>query len=292
MLRVHVETTADAELSTTLDELVAEGARRMLAAALEAEVDGYVSSLIRRASTSRATAWWCATATPSPGRWSPERDPIEVRAPRVDDRRVDEVTGEKMRFRSSILPPWARKSPKVAEVLPLMYLHGMSSGDFVPALEEFFGSAAGLSASVITRLTTDWQKERDQFAHRSLEGRRLRLRVRRRDPLQRPPGGGPPVCPGHRGCAHRRDQGAGLDHRRPPGVDRVVGRRAAGPEAPGHDRPGAGRRRRGPRVLGSPLRGLPRDGPPALLGAQDGQRHERPAQVGPARRPGRPLRGP
>ena len=74
-----------------------------------------------------------------------------------------------MRFRSSILPPWARKSPKVAEVLPLMYLHGMSSGDFVPALEEFFGSAAGLSASVVTRLTTDWQKERDQFVHRSLK---------------------------------------------------------------------------------------------------------------------------
>src|SRR5271168_2184075 len=74
-----------------------------------------------------------------------------------------------MRFRSSILPPWARKSPKVAEVLPLMYLHGMSSGDFVPALEEFFGSGAGLSASVITRLTTEWQKERDQFAHRSLK---------------------------------------------------------------------------------------------------------------------------
>ena len=74
-----------------------------------------------------------------------------------------------MRFRSSILPPWARKSPKVAEVLPLMYLHGMSSGDFAPALEEFFGSAAGLSVSVITRLTTDWQRERDQFAHRSLK---------------------------------------------------------------------------------------------------------------------------
>jgi transposase-like protein len=74
-----------------------------------------------------------------------------------------------MRFRSSILPPWARKSPKVAEVLPLTYLHGMSSGDFAPALAEFFGSAAGLSASVITRLTTDWQRERDQFARRSLK---------------------------------------------------------------------------------------------------------------------------
>lgn len=168
MLRVHVETPADAELSTTLDELVAEGARRMLAAAFEAEVDGYVSSFIHELDeegrrlvvrNGHAVARTLVTGA----------GPVVVRAPRVDDRRVDEVTGEKMRFRSSILPPWARKSPKVAEVLPLMYLHGMSSGDFVPALEEFFGSAAGLSASVITRLTTEWQRERDQFAHRSLK---------------------------------------------------------------------------------------------------------------------------
>ena len=168
MLRVHVETTADAELSTTLDELVAEGARRMLAAALEAEVEAYIASFTGEVDdqghrlvvrNGHAVARSLLTGA----------GPIEVRAPRVDDRRVDEVTGEKMRFRSSILPPWARKSPKVAEVLPLMYLHGMSSGDFVPALEEFFGSAAGLSASVVTRLTTEWQKERDQFAHRSLK---------------------------------------------------------------------------------------------------------------------------
>jgi len=168
MLRVHVETSADAELSVTLDELVAEGARRMLAVALEAEVDAYVTSFTdevddegRRLVVRNGHAVARSLVTGA--------GPIEVRAPRVDDRRVDEVTGERLRFRSSILPPWARKSPKVAEVLPLMYLHGMSSGDFVPALEEFFGSAAGLSASVITRLTTDWQKERDQFAHRSLK---------------------------------------------------------------------------------------------------------------------------
>ena len=94
--------------------------------------------------------------------------PVEVGAPRVNDRRVDEATGERCRFRSSIIPPWARKSPKVAEVLPLMYLHGMSSKDFTPALEEFFGSSAGLSASVITRLTAAWQEQRDRFARRSL----------------------------------------------------------------------------------------------------------------------------
>jgi putative transposase len=68
---------------------------------------------------------------------------IEIEAPRVNDRCVNAETGERVRFRSSIVPPWCRKSPRVAEVLPLMYPPGMSSGDFVPALEGFFGSAAG-----------------------------------------------------------------------------------------------------------------------------------------------------
>jgi putative transposase len=53
-------------------------------------------------------------------------------------------------------------------VLPLLYLHGLSSSDFVPALEELFGSRAGLSASVVTRLTTQWQAEREAFAQRDL----------------------------------------------------------------------------------------------------------------------------
>ena len=64
---------------------------------------------------------------------------VPVRAPRVDDRRVDAHTGERARFRSQILPPWCRPSPKVTEVLPLLYLHGLSSKDFVPALEQFLG---------------------------------------------------------------------------------------------------------------------------------------------------------
>jgi transposase-like protein len=125
MLRVHVETSADAELSTTLDELVAEGARRMLAAALEAEVDAYLMSLTdERDDQGRRLVVRNGHAVPRS--LVTGAGPIEVRSPRVDDRRVDETTGERMRFRSSILPPWARKSPKVAEVLPLMYLHGMS----------------------------------------------------------------------------------------------------------------------------------------------------------------------
>jgi putative transposase len=168
MLRVHVEEAASAELEAGLDALVAEGARRMLAAALEAEVEAYVSSLVHEVDE-HGRRLVVRNGHAEPRSLVTGAGPLEIQAPRVNDRRVDEGTGERMRFRSSILPPWARKSPKVAEVLPLMYLHGMSSGDFAPALEEFFGSAAGLSASVITRLTTDWQRERDQFAHRSLK---------------------------------------------------------------------------------------------------------------------------
>jgi transposase-like protein len=169
MLRVHVDEAASAELSAGLDAIVAEGARRMLTAALEAEVDAYISGLVDE-TDEHGHRLVVRNGHAQPRSLVTGAGPVEVRSPRVDDRRVDEETGERCRFRSVILPPWARKSPKVAEVLPLMYLHGMSSGDFVPALEEFFGSAAGLSASVITRLTTEWQHERDQFARRSLKG--------------------------------------------------------------------------------------------------------------------------
>ena len=68
------------------------------------------------------------------------------------------------------MPPWARKTPKITEVLPLLYLHGLSSGDFVPALGQFLGSSAGLSAAVITRLTETWQAEQRAFAARDLSG--------------------------------------------------------------------------------------------------------------------------
>jgi transposase-like protein len=68
------------------------------------------------------------------------------------------------------LPPWARKTPKITEVLPLLYLHGLSSGDFVPALGQFLGSSAGLSAAVITRLTEAWKAEQRTFAGRDLSG--------------------------------------------------------------------------------------------------------------------------
>src|SRR5580704_14084342 len=169
MLRVVADEQTGAELVSSLDEIVREGARRMLAAALEAEVDAYVSGLVDEVDE-HGRRLVVRNGHADPRRIVTGAGPVEVVAPRVNDRRVDEATGQRRRFRSSIIPPWARKSPKVAEVLPLMYLHGMSSGDFAPALAEFFGSSAGLSASVVTRLTKQWQDERQRFMERSLAG--------------------------------------------------------------------------------------------------------------------------
>ncbi len=156
-------------MRSALDEIVLDGAQRMLAAALEAEADAYIAALVSERDE-RGRRLVIRNGHADPRTITTAAGGIEVEAPRVNDKRVDE-TGERQRFRSSILPPWARKSPKVAEVLPLMYLHGMSTGDFAPALAGFFGSAAGLSASVITRLTTQWQGEARAFAERSLEDR-------------------------------------------------------------------------------------------------------------------------
>jgi putative transposase len=170
MLSVVVDEQARAELTTDLDGLFREGARRMLAVALEAEVEDYIAAhaeltdehghrLVVR--NGHAPARTIATGVGQ----------VEVVRPRVDDRRVDPATGQRVQFSSVLLPRWCRRSPKVAEVLPLLYLHGLSSLDFVPALEAFFGASAGLSASVVTRLTSQWQAEREAFSQRDLSER-------------------------------------------------------------------------------------------------------------------------
>ena len=166
MLRVVTDDPTGEHSPSMLDEIVREGARRMLAAALEAEVDAYIEGHAGERDE-RGRRLVVRNGRAEPRSITTGAGPVEIEAPRVNDKRVDE-TGERVRFRSSIIPPWCRKSPKVAEVLPLMYLHGMSTGDFVPALEQFFGSSGGLSSSVITRLTKQWQAERDAFMRRDL----------------------------------------------------------------------------------------------------------------------------
>jgi putative transposase len=155
--------------ASLIDEIVREGARRMLAEALAAEVDAYIAAFTAdrdengRRLVVRNGYHQSRQVLTSAGA-------VEVTAPRVNDKRTDPVTGERKRFSSSILPAWARKTPKVTEVLPLLYLHGLSSGDFVPALGQFLGSGAGLSGPVITKLTQQWQDEQRAFASRDLSG--------------------------------------------------------------------------------------------------------------------------
>jgi transposase-like protein len=158
---------ADGSSSSLIDQIVREGARRMLAMALQAEVDACTERFAgerdehgHRLVVRNGTAG-SRTVVTSAGA-------VEVTAPRVNDKRTDPATGERMRFSSAVLPPWARKTPQVNEVLPLLYLHGLSSGDFVPALGQFLGTGAGMSSSVIAKLTETWRAEAAAFMTRDL----------------------------------------------------------------------------------------------------------------------------
>ncbi len=154
------------EVEKTLDGLAREGARRMLMSALEEEVSDYVErhveerdedghALVVRNGRARARKVTMGCGT------------VEVEAPRVNDKRVED--GERQRFTSGILPPYMRRSPKVSEVLPVLYLRGLSTNDFRPALKDLLGEdASGLSSTAITRLTAKWQSEYDDFRKRDL----------------------------------------------------------------------------------------------------------------------------
>jgi putative transposase len=156
------------EITIALDELAREGARRMIAAALRAEADEHVERfsderdedghrLVVRNGRARERRVTIGAGT------------IPVRAPRVNDKRIDEETGERKRFSSRILPAYARRSPKVGEVIPILYLRGLSTGDFRPALEGLLGQdAAGLSATTVSRLCKEWEQHHERFRQRLL----------------------------------------------------------------------------------------------------------------------------
>jgi len=155
------------EIAVSLDDLAREGARRMIATALEAEVGEYVERfaddrgedgrrLVVRNGRARERRVTVGSGT------------VAIQAPRVNDKRVAE-SGERQRFSSRILPAYARRSPKVNDVLPVLYLRGLSTGDFRPALEQLLGEdASGLSSSTISRLCKDWEAEHARFRERSL----------------------------------------------------------------------------------------------------------------------------
>ena len=154
-----------------LSELAREGARRMLAQALIAEADAFVTM-------------WKDVKLPD-GRdrvvrhgHGPERaiqtgvGPVAVRRAKVRDRGKVGAT-EKIRFTSSILPKWARRTESLDALLPILYLRGISTGDFQEALSALLGKdAPNLSPAVITRLTAEWQADYEAWQKRDLSARR------------------------------------------------------------------------------------------------------------------------
>lgn len=212
-----------------LDELAREGARRMIAGALMAEVDEYVLSLTEEVDD-RGRRLVTRNGLGKERKVTIGSGTLPLRAPRVNDRRIDPETGERRRFSSYILPRYARRSPKVSDVLPVLYLRGLSTGDFGPALKDLLGEdASGLSSSSISRLTQTWQTEHEDFKRRRLDFTRyaylfvdgVHVKVRLGEDKR--------LClfVGGDRCSGGRTQGAVGRRRRLPGVDRVVGLRIA-----------------------------------------------------------------
>jgi transposase-like protein len=136
----------------------------MLAAALELEVAEYVARH-REARSAAGRRFVVRNGRAQPRKVVIGGMAVPVQAPRVDDQRAGE------RFTSQILPPYLRRSQRLDQVLPLLYLRGLSTGDFAPALEELLGEAArGFSATNIVRLKEHWEAEYREWRLRDLTG--------------------------------------------------------------------------------------------------------------------------
>ena len=155
--------------NATLDTLAREGARKMIAAALDAEVAAYVDRFRgERGDDGRAAV--VRNGHAKPRKVTIGSGTVTIEAPRVNDKR--EVDGERQKFRSTILPPYLRRSKNVSELLPVLYLRGLSTGDFREALPLLLGeNASGLSPSAITRLVSVWAEEQAAWKKRSLADR-------------------------------------------------------------------------------------------------------------------------
>lgn len=168
------ETTMDRSIvpaptsQDVMTEILRVGAQKMLAEMIHAEVDDW---LARHAEVrdERGRRQFVRNG------YLPEREiatgvgSVKVKQPRVRDRRPE---GEAEPFSSKILPPYLRKTKSIEELIPWLYLKGVSTGDFSEALTALLGpDAPGLSATTVTRLKAVWQEEYQQWSQRSLEGK-------------------------------------------------------------------------------------------------------------------------
>jgi putative transposase len=244
-----------------------DGARRMLRHAIEAEVEGFIAV--------------CANLVNENGRrrvvrngYAPERQlqtgigPIAVRRPKVRDRGTEQTA--RIRFTSAVLPAYLRRTKNVEELLPWLYLKGISTGQFEEALAALVGAdAPGLSATTVRRLTAAWQDEHERWRQRDLSARHYVY-------LWADGVYFTPRLEHDRQCSsHRRQragtQGAAGNRGRLPGERPELARAAAPAARPerARARPRARHRRRFARLLASPARGLAKGQATTLLGSQD-----------------------
>src|SRR6266496_4185069 len=165
-LRLATEPVVDC----TLEQIARDGARRALQKAIEAEVAEYVGAHEQHLDEAGHRL------VVRNGRKPPRTilsgvGPIEVIQPRVDDRRVDE-NGVRFRFTSKILPPYLRKTKSIEDLVPWLYLKGISTGEMSDALIHLGFDGTGLSATSVTRMTEVWQGEYDDWSKRNLSGKR------------------------------------------------------------------------------------------------------------------------
>jgi len=162
------------ELDDPLTSVLREGARRLLAQAVEAEVEAFLEALREE----RLPDGRARVVRHGHG---PERTiqtgigPVPVKRVKVRDRGAEDAAsgGEKITFTSAILPKWARRTKSLDALLPVLYLRGISTGDFQEALAALLGKdAPNLSPSVIGRLKEEWQAEHDRWQRRDLSARR------------------------------------------------------------------------------------------------------------------------
>jgi putative transposase len=154
-----------------LTDVLRTGARKLLTEALEAEIEGFLSQY-------RELRDHQARQRVVRNGYLPERDiqtgigQISVKVPRARDRQPDREPGA-IRFTSSLLPPYLRKTKSMEELIPWLYLKGISTGDFSEALASLLGEdAPGLSASTISRLKSIWQEDLDTWQKRDLSHKR------------------------------------------------------------------------------------------------------------------------
>jgi putative transposase len=160
-----------ASTEDVLTEVLRQGAQKLLTEAVEAEVASYIEA---HAGQRDEQGYRLVVRNGT----KPERQiqtgigPVTVRQPRVDDRRTDE-NGQRIRFTSRILPPYLRKTRSLEELIPWLYLKGVSTSDFSEALQALMGpDAPGLSASTVVRLKEVWQRDYEAWNKRSLADKR------------------------------------------------------------------------------------------------------------------------